>query len=100
MALSSVFLSTILLSFGLSLFVAGLFGAYFGKGKSRSVGFVLAILAVLIVGLFAALTWQLVPGLEPSFNPEVVGQSMVAVVAALLGTVLAAGLFVASIMRS
>ncbi len=99
-AFGSVFLSTILLSFGLSLFLAGLFGAYFGKGKSRSVGFVLALVAVLLVALFAALTWPLVPDLQPVFDARVVGQSLIAVLAATAGTILAIFAFVASVMRS
>ncbi|MGB0652575.1 MAG: hypothetical protein ACPGQL_05195 [Thermoplasmatota archaeon] len=100
MALSSIFASTILFSFGFSLFLAGLFGAYFGTGKSRSIGFVLALVAVLLVALFAALTWPLVPGLEPQFDSQVVGQSMVAVLAATLGSVLAGAAFIASVMKS
>lgn len=100
MAATGVFLSTVLLSFAFSLAVAGLLGAYFGRGRSRSVGFVLTLVAVLLVGLFAALTWDLVPGLAPRFDPHVVGQSVIAVVAALIGTVLAAILFVTSVTRS
>lgn len=99
-AFLSIFLSTLLLSFGVGLAIAGLFGAYFGQGKSRAVGFVLTLLAVLLVGLFAALTWPLVPSLNPVFNPTVVGQSMLAVVAALLGTVAAALFFVSAVVRS
>ncbi len=100
MALGTVFLSNVLLSFGLSLFVAGLFGAYFSSGRGRSVGFVLALVALLLVGLFAALTWQLVPGVQPVFDAAIITQSMVAVIAALLGTILAVTVFVGSVMKS
>lgn len=99
-ALSSVFLSSVFLSFGVTLAVAGLFGAYFGKGRSRAVGFLLAILAVILLGLFCALTWDVVPGLAPVFNPDVVAQGLVAVMAALIGAVLAGFFFVASVMKS
>jgi len=98
--LGTIFLATILLAFALTLLVSGLLGAYFGKGKSRSVGFVLAIVALLLGGLFAALTWPLVPGLEPRFDPDLVGQGLLAVVAATAGSLLAIGLFIASVMRS
>ncbi len=99
-ALLSVFLSTVLLAFGLTLIVAGLSGAYFGKGRSRAIGFLLTLVAVLLVGLFSALTWPIVPGVVPTFDPQIVAQSMVAVVAAMLGAVLAVGAFVMAIMRS
>ncbi len=100
MALGSVFLSTLLLSFGFSLFIAGLFAAKFGQGKSRSVGFVLSLLALLIVGLFVALTWQAVPGITPIFDPDVIAQSLIAVLAATIGSIVALVAFVMSMMRS
>lgn len=100
MAAASVFVSTLLLSFAVSLAVAGLFGAYYGKGRSRAVGFLVAMLAMLLLGLSSALTWHIVPGLVPVFNPDVVGQSLVAVVAALIGAVAAGLAFVASVMKS
>lgn len=99
-ALGSIFVSTVLLSFGVSLAVAGFFGAYFGKGRSRAIGFLLAIVALLLLGLFCALTWPVVPGLSPIFNPDVVGSSLVAVFAALIGAVAAGLFFVASVMKS
>lgn len=98
--LGSVFLANMLLSFGLTMFLAGLFGAYFGQGKSRSVGFVLSLVALLLLALFAALTWELVPGLAPVFATETIVLSIVAVTAALLGTIVAVGSFVGVVMRS
>lgn len=100
MALGTVFLANLMLSFGLTLFLAGLFGAYFGRGKSRSVGFVLSLVALLLLGLFAGLTWELVPGLEPVFDTDTIVLSAVAVSAALLGTLVGVVSFVASVMRS
>lgn len=99
-SLGSIFVSTVLLSFAVSLLVAGAFGAYYGKGRSRSIGFLVFLVAVLLLGLFAALTWDLLPGFVPVFEPSIVLHSMVAVVAALFGALLAAVAFVASVMRS
>ena len=97
--LGSVFLSTVLLSFAVSLAVAGFFGAYYGKGRSRAVGFLVAMLALLLLGLSCALTWQIVPGLAPIFNPDVVAQSLVAVVAALIGAIVAGFAFVLAVTK-
>ena len=98
--IGSIFLSTVLLGFAVTLAVAGLFGAYYGKGKSRSIGFLVALVALLLLGLFAALTWPLLPGIDPIFSPSVVLQSMVAVVAALIGALVAVLLFVATVTKS
>lgn len=98
-ALASVFLSTVLLSFAVSLAVAGFFGAYYGKGRSRAVGFLLALVAFLLLGFSLALTWPIVPGLVPIFNPDTVLQSLVAVVAALTGAIVAGLGFIFAITK-
>jgi hypothetical protein len=98
--LGSIFVSTVLAGFAVTLAVAGAFGAYYGKGKSRSLGFLVALVALLLLGLFAALTWPLLPGVAPVFSPNVVLQSMVAVVAALIGALVAVLLFVATVTKS
>ena len=100
MAIASIFVSTLLLSFAVTLLLAGLFGAYFGKGRSRSLGFALSLVAVLLIALFCALTWRLVSGIVPVFDPVTVGKSMAAVAAATLGFFVAGGVFVVAQMRS
>jgi hypothetical protein len=100
MAIASIFVSTLLLSFAVTLLLAGLFGAYFGKGRSRTLGFALSLVAVLLIALFCALTWNLVSGVTPVFDPYTVAKSMAAVLAATLGFFIATGLFVVAVMRS
>jgi uncharacterized membrane-anchored protein len=47
----NIFLVVLLLVFGLFLILAGIFTAYFGSGKSRTIGVVLLVVG-LVVGLF------------------------------------------------
>ncbi len=96
----SIFLSTLALSFAVTLLLAGLFGAYYGKGRSRSLGIALSLIAVLLIGLFCALTWPLIQGITPIFDPVTVGRSLAAVGAATLGFGVALGVFVMTVMRS
>jgi hypothetical protein len=56
--------------------------------------------AVLLIALFCALTWNLVSGITPVFDPYTVAKSMAAVLAATLGFFIATGLFVVAVMRS
>lgn len=100
MAAGGIFLSTLLLAFAATLLAAGLFGAYYGKGRSRSVGFAFALVAVLLGGLFAALTWPLIQGIHPVFDPQAVVPSLVAVGAATLGFAAAVFLFVTAVTRA
>jgi hypothetical protein len=99
-AIASIFLSTLLLSFATALLGAGIFGAYYGKGRSRSIGITFALVAVLLIALFCALTWPLVSGVAPVFDPYTVGRAMAGVGAAVVGTAVAIGLFMLSLMRS
>ncbi|MEK6986126.1 MAG: hypothetical protein AABX89_07075 [Candidatus Thermoplasmatota archaeon] len=99
MAVESIFLSTLLLSFAATLLFAGLFGAYYGKGRSRSVGISLSLLALLLIGLFLALTFPLIQGISPIFDPDAVGRALAAVGAATLGFGVAIGLFLVTVTR-
>jgi hypothetical protein len=98
--LVSTLLANLFLSFAAMLLVAGLFGAYYGKGRSRSIGIAVAILAGILIGLFCALTWPLVPGLDTVFDAQLVLQSMAAVGGAMVGALLAGGLYVLIVMRN
>ncbi len=100
MAVESIFLSTLLLSFAATLLFAGLFGAYYGKGRSRSLGIVLALVAAILIGLFCALTWPLINGIQPVFDPEAVGRALAAVGAATIGFAVALGVFIFAVVRS
>ena len=99
MAIWTTFFSTVLLAFGTTLFVAGLFGAYYGKGRSRSIGFLLSIFALLVVGVFCALVWDLVPGVPAYFADAQVAQAMMAVLAASIGAVVALVTFVGAVTK-
>ncbi len=92
--------ANVFLSFAMMLLLAGLFGAYYGKGRSRSIGFSAMLLAILLLAVFAALTWPLVTGVKPIFDSYQVLNSIAAVGAALLGAVIAAAMYVVIVMRS
>lgn len=49
----SQFATILLLVFGLFLILAGLFTAYFGSGKSRTIGVVLLVVGI-VVGILSA----------------------------------------------
>jgi len=99
---TDVFVGILLFSFGLFTFLAGLFTAYFGAGKSRAIGFVLTILGALAMLLFAALTWPLV-SVVPTYlggNEHAIVVSLVGVVASAVGAIIALIVFLISIMKA
>lgn len=100
MALGDVFTSIAVLSFGVFTLLMGLFAAYFGMGKSRTIGYVLMVLSVLAGLVWAALVWPVLPGIEPVWDSNVVLTAIVAVAGAGVGAIVGVVLFLASIMKS
>lgn len=98
---SDVFLSTLLISFGVFTLLAGLFTAYFGAGRSRRIGLALTIVGLLAVLIFAAFTWPIAPGaIAPVWDPDLTVLALIAVVAAGIGAFVSMGVFLMAIMRA
>jgi len=95
------FLTVVLLTFGVFLVITGAFTAYFGSGKSRKIG-----AGLLVGGLVVGILWGL--GVGPlNFLPspwgsltDIVVQTIIVIVAAVLGAAAAIGLFLLAIMKS
>lgn len=95
------FLAILLLVFGLFLILAGVFTAYFGSGKSRTIGVALLVVG-LVVGLLVGYFYH-----SGSLNNGTSGQlgslvweSFLVIVAAVIGALIAVGIFLVAIMKS
>lgn len=91
------FVSILLLTFALFLVITGAFTAYFGSGKSRKIG-----AGLLVGGLVVGILWALYAG---PYSPSVdllgiIEQSVLVIVAAVIGAAAAIGLFLLAIMKS
>jgi len=98
------FLSMLTLVFAIASIVAGIFTAYFGSGKSRAVGGVLVILGLLvfIVFLYGAGVLDNIMGMPSGlldFGGTIV-QGIVAILGAIVGAVIALGIFLLAIMKA
>jgi len=94
------FVTILLLTFALFLVITGAFTAYFGSGKSRKIG-----AGLLGGGVVIGLLWILAAGPPGNMFPgfllwEVVIQTIVILVAAIIGAIAAIGLFLLAIMKS
>lgn len=91
------FLTVLLMTLGLFLVLAGIFTAYFGSGKSRTIGVVL-----LIVGILVGILWVLMDYLEIiQVNiSDVVWTAFINILAAAIGALIAIGAFLLAIMKS
>ncbi len=99
------FISMLMLIFAVASIIAGIFTAYFGSGKSRAVGGIL-ILIGLIVGvifLWGAGVFTSFMGAPPEiiyFGSSLIWNSIAAVIGAIIGAVIALGLFLLAIMKA
>ncbi len=91
------FLTVLLMTLGLFLVLAGVFTAYFGSGKSRTIGVVL-----LIVGLLVAIIWVLLDnqGIIHVNIADTIWTAFVNILAAIIGALIAIGAFLLAIMKS
>ena len=95
-----VFLTILLLTFAVFLVITGAFTAYFGSGKSRKIGG-----GLLVGGLAVGIVWGL--GVGPlDFIPNSINllsliiDTLIVLIAAIIGAVAAIGLFLLAIMKS
>jgi len=92
------FLTVMILTFGLFMILAGAFTAYFGSGKSRMIGVVL-----LVVGLVVGLIWVYLAGFTDIIGVwlgDVVWSAFLNIIAAVIGALIAVGIFLLAIMKS
>ena len=99
-ATAEVFGGMLLLFFGLFTLLSGLFTAYFGAGRSRKIGYGLTLVGLLVLFLFASVTWGGFAALPYRASPSEIYQGVVAVVAAAIGAGLAVAMFLFAIMRA
>lgn len=95
------FLEVLLLVFSLFLILAGIFTSYFGSGKSRTVGIGLLV-GGLVVGLLSGYfyhTGALSGGTSDQLG-DLVWESFLVILAAVIGALIAIGIFLVAIMKS
>ncbi len=95
------FLTVLLLTLGLGLILAGLFTAYFGRGKSRMVGISLTIFGLLL-GL---MTWLAhaygIAGMGDGYEfMDTIWMAVQVIGAFVIGAVIALGIFLVAIMKT
>lgn len=93
------FLTVMLLTLGFFLILAGIFTAYFGSGKSRIIGIVL-----LIIGLIIGLLWGGMDYLYPDIlnidMVDIIWVAFINIIAAVIGALIAIGIFLLAILKS
>ncbi len=95
------FLTIVVFAFALVMLVAGLFSAYFGSGKSRAYGGVMAI-----VGLIVGIIWAYLVGFS-DISPfcdvyawDVVYNAVIDLIGIVIGALIAVAIFLVVVLKS
>ncbi len=94
------FLTILLLVFGLFLILAGVFTAYFGSGKSRTIGVALLVVGLVVGILTGFLYHNGTFGSQSGQLGALLWESFLVIVAAVIGALVAVGIFLVAIMKS
>ena len=95
------FLGMLMLVFAIACIIAGIFTAYFGSGKSRAVGAILIIVGLIIFVLFLWSADVLSFMGDPLINIKgTVTEGVASVVGAVVGALIALGIFLLAIMKA
>ncbi|KAA0001188.1 MAG: hypothetical protein FE048_05850 [Thermoplasmata archaeon] len=94
-----LFVSMLLLVFAIGTIIAGIFTAYFGSGKSRAIGGALFIIGLIIAIIFYNYSGGELWGVK-EWSWETVKYGISAVIGAIIGALIALGVFLAGIMKA
>lgn len=92
------FITIVILVFALFMVLAGAFTAYFGSGRSRAIG-----AALLIIGLVVGIIWVFLAGFTDIIEvtlADVIWNAFLNLLAAIIGALIAVGIFLVAIMKS
>ena len=94
-----LFVSMLMLVFAIGSIIAGLFTAYFGSGKSRAIGGVLLLIGLIVALVFYNYSTGDLFG-SREWVWETVKYGISAVIGAIIGALIALGVFLAGIMKA
>jgi hypothetical protein len=95
------FITVLILTFAFFTLLAGIFTAYFGAGKSRKIGAVLVVLAMVVGLVYTLPPIREATGLAHGIDISVIViDALIILIAAIIGAVIALLLFLGAIMKS
>ncbi|HDS59869.1 MAG TPA: hypothetical protein ENN54_06235 [Thermoplasmatales archaeon] len=94
-----LFVSMLMLVFAIGSIIAGLFTAYFGSGKSRAIGGILLLIGLIVALVFYNYSTGDLFG-SAEWHWETVKYGISAVIGAVIGALVALGVFLAGIMKA
>jgi hypothetical protein len=96
-----MFLTIVFVVLGNAMIALGIFSAYFGKGKNRNYGLLLAVVGAIVLIVWVYLAAD--SGIEPISDVHVfdlLRDTLIHLVGVLVGVLIAAGIFLVTVLKS
>lgn len=96
-----MFLTIVFVVLGIAMIALGIFSAYFGKGKNRNYGLLLAVVGAIVLIVWVYLAAD--SGIEPISAVHVfdlLRDTLIHLVGVLVGVLIAAGIFLVTVLKS
>ena len=96
-----MFLTIVFVVLGIAMIALGIFSAYFGKGKNRNYGLLLAVVGAIVLIVWVYLAAD--SGIEPISDVHVfdlLRDTLIHLVGVLIGVLIAAGIFLVTVLKS
>lgn len=95
------FLTLVILVFAVVMILAGVFSAYFGKGKNRAYGLIMAVVGLLVAVVFSYLLYDgPIAELVAVNTWDLVYNAIVYLIGILVGALIAVGIFLVTVLKS
>jgi len=95
------FLTILVFVFALVIMLAGIFSGVFGSGKSRTMGVVLIVIGAVIALIWAYLVgWSDVALFRDVAGWDLMIDTLIKMIAVIIGALAAVGLFLVAVMKS
>lgn len=95
------FLSLVLIVFSIVMILAGIFSAYFGKGKNRIYGIIITVVGLIVaLVMIYLLGWSDVSEFRDIHTWDMIYDTIVTLIAVIVGALVAIGIFLVTVLKS
>lgn len=95
------FVSLIVMVFAVVMILAGIFSAYFGKGKNRAYGLIMVVVGLLVAIIYGYLIFDgPVEAIKNVEGWDILYNTIVYLLGVIIGAVIAVGIFLVTVLKS
>ena len=95
------FVSLIILVFAVVMILAGIFSAYFGKGKNRAYGIIMVVVGLVVGLVYGYLVYDgPIDAIKDVGGWDLIYNTIVYLLGVIIGALIAVGIFLVTVLKS